>query len=97
MTFALNSFTTLVQADVPDALRGRVMALWSMAFLGSRPVTAFVSGSATDLLGVRVSLVASALVILLGAWLTRGARMLARPVSTGDAEDGSDAPTGEDT
>ena len=104
MTFALNSFTTLVQQDVPDALRGRVMALWSLAFLGSRPVTAFVSGSATDLLGVRVSLVASALIILIGAWLTRGARMLARPVSTGDddvpsdgAEDGSGTPPAKDS
>jgi hypothetical protein len=48
MTFSLNAFTTLVQADVPDLLRGRVMALWSMAFLGSRPVTALTTGWLTD-------------------------------------------------
>ena len=79
LTFALNAFTTLVQADVPDALRGRVMALWSMAFLGSRPVTALVSGWVTDTFGVRVALVGSGLLILAGARATRGARMLALP------------------
>jgi MFS family permease len=81
MTFSLNAFTTLVQADVPDVLRGRVMALWSMAFIGSRPLTALSTGWLTDAVGVRTALVASAGVILLGAWLTRGARMLDRPLS----------------
>ena len=80
LTFSLNSFTTLVQADVPDALRGRVMALWSMAFLGSRPATALATGWLTDAVGVRTALVLSAVAILAGAWATRGARMLARPV-----------------
>jgi MFS family permease len=81
MTFALNAFTTLVQADVPDLLRGRVMALWSMAFIGSRPLTALTTGWLTDAFGVRQALVLSAAVILFGAWLTRGSRMLTRPVS----------------
>jgi MFS family permease len=84
MTFSLNSFTTLVQSDVPDALRGRVMALWAMAFLGSRPVTALTTGSLTDAVGVRAALVLSASVVLVGAWATRGARMLTRPVGAED-------------
>ena len=91
MSFSLNAFTTLVQADVPDALRGRVMALWSMAFLGSRPVTALVTGSLTDTVGVRPALVLIGIAVLVGAWLTRGSRMLARHVSTAEDEsDGSD-------
>jgi MFS family permease len=81
MTFSLNAFTTLVQADVPDALRGRVMALWSMAFIGSRPLTALSTGWLTDSVGVRAALALGAAVILIGAWATSGARMLARPVS----------------
>ena len=92
MSFSLNAFTTLVQADVPDDLRGRVMALWSMAFLGSRPATALVTGSLTDTVGVRPALVVTGIVILLGAWLTRGSRMLARPAST--AADGSNTSDG---
>lgn len=80
LTFSLNAFTTMVQADVPDALRGRVMALWSMAFLGSRPVTALSTGWLTDTFGVRSALVLAGTMILLGAWWTRGARILARPL-----------------
>ena len=91
MTFALNTFTTLIQEDVPDLLRGRVMALWAMAFLGSRPVTALVTGWLTDAINVRVALSLSAVTILAGAWATRGARLLARPVAT-DATDAPDSP-----
>ena len=84
MTFALNTFTTLIQTDVPDLLRGRVMALWSMAFLGSRPATALLSGWMTDAVGVRVAMALSGAIILLGAWMTRGPRLLSRPVATED-------------
>ena len=82
MTFALNAFTTLVQADVPDALRGRVMALWSMAFLGSRPITALLTGTLTDTVGVRVALALSASIVLTGAFATRAARMQRLPVAS---------------
>jgi len=81
MTFSLNTFTTLIQTDVPDLLRGRVMALWSMAFLGSRPVTALSTGWMTDAVGVRIAMSLTGAAILLGAWATRGARLLARPVA----------------
>ena len=80
MTFALNAFTTLVQSDVPDELRGRVMALWSVAFLGSRPATALITGTLADLVGVRVALAVSASTVLAGAFVTRGSRMEPRPV-----------------
>lgn len=82
MTFALNAFTTLVQADVPEVLRGRVMALWAMAFVGSRPLTAISTGSVTDAIGVRWALALSGLVVLWGSWATSKRRMLARAVST---------------
>jgi MFS family permease len=81
MTFSLNTFTTLIQADVPDLLRGRVMALWAIAFLGSRPATALATGALTDALGVRVAMTSTAAVILLGAFATRGPRLLARHVA----------------
>ncbi len=81
MTFSLNTFTTLIQADVPDLLRGRVMALWAIAFLGSRPATALATGALTDALGVRVAMTSTAAVILLGAFATRGPRLLSRSVA----------------
>jgi MFS family permease len=49
----LTGFTTVLQRRVPDDLRGRVLALWSVAFLGNRPVAAVVDGSASDLVGPR--------------------------------------------
>lgn len=76
MPLALNAYTTVIQADLPDGLRGRVMALWSMAFIGSRPLAATLDGAVADAAGVRVALVTAAAVILLGATAT-GARRLA--------------------
>lgn len=87
MTFALNAFTTLIQADVPDVLRGRVMALWSVAFLGTRPVSALTTGWVTDTLGVRPAMSLSAAVILVGAWATRRPRLEAHDVATAATPD----------
>ena len=40
----MGSTNTLIQSMVPDRLRGRTMALYSMMFLGMAPIGAFVSG-----------------------------------------------------
>lgn len=74
MTFSLTSYTTLVQQQVPEELRGRVMALWSVAFLGSRPVTAGVTGALADATDVAVALALVVVVLLAGAWAARPAR-----------------------
>jgi len=96
MTFALNSFTTLVQTDVPDLLRGRVMAIWSVAFLGTRPVTALLTGWVTDTVGVRTALLLSASGILAGAFATRGSRLASRSEVTGsDVAAVDPAPVGD--
>ncbi|MEY3019494.1 MAG: hypothetical protein RLZZ272_478 [Actinomycetota bacterium] len=71
MTLALPSFTAVIQRTVPDAVRGRVMALWSVAFLGSRPLTASATGALTDATSVRVALLVSVVTIVIGAWMTR--------------------------
>ena len=41
-------FTTTIQEDVPERLRGRVMALWSVSFLGPRVIAAVVDGALAD-------------------------------------------------
>jgi MFS family permease len=42
---------TLIQSMVPDALRGRVMAMYSMMFMGMAPVGALLAGGLADHLG----------------------------------------------
>ena len=71
MTLSLTAFTTAIQQRVPDALRGRVMALWSIAFLGSRPVAAALSGLLSDTFSEDVALLTATAIILLGAVVSR--------------------------
>jgi len=71
MTLSLTAFTTGIQQRVPDVLRGRIMALWSIAFLGSRPIAAALSGVLADAFGEDVALFAAVGIILLGASFSR--------------------------
>lgn len=66
-----------LQQAMPEHLRGRVMAWWSVAFLGCRPIAAVVDGAIADLTDVRVAIGVSAAVALTGAALT-----LTRSVTT---------------
>ena len=85
MMLALTSLSTQLQERLPDELRGRVMALWSVAFLGSRPLAATVNGALADLTSVSVAFSAVGLLVLLAAWWVRPARLAARPAPEGVA------------
>jgi MFS family permease len=74
MTLALTAFTTAIQQRVPDVLRGRIMALWSLAFLGSRPLGAAISGFLSDVASEAIALWAAVAIILVGAVLSRPRR-----------------------
>ena len=56
--------TTLVLERVPRQLRGRVMALWSLCFVGSRPVAATTQGWMADILSVPWALTLTSLLML---------------------------------
>lgn len=75
MSVALNGFTTLLQLYVPNELRGRIMALWAIAFVGSRPLTAMTTGPLADATSVRWALLAVIIVIGIGAWSSRPNRI----------------------
>lgn len=64
---ALTAMTTLLVRRVPDELRGRVMALWGVAFLGSRPLAAALDGALADAAGVRTGVFAASLFALVAA------------------------------
>jgi MFS family permease len=61
--FALGN--TLLQQLVRDEMRGRVMSMWILTFIGTMPVGGFLSGAASDRFGPRPVLSACGLVILL--------------------------------
>ena len=44
-----------LQLGVADHQRGRVMALWSVAFLGTRPLAALIDGGLATLVGARAA------------------------------------------
>jgi MFS family permease len=51
MMLQMSSSNTLIQAMVPDELRGRVMSLYSMMFMGMAPIGALLAGSLANYLG----------------------------------------------
>jgi MFS family permease len=55
MMLQMSSSNTLIQAMVPDHLRGRVMALYSMMFMGMAPLGALLGGSLADRLGAPIT------------------------------------------
>jgi MFS family permease len=61
------SATTRLQLGVAESQRGRIMALWSIAFLGLRPLASLLDGALADVAGVRVAGVVLAVPALVAA------------------------------
>src|SRR5882724_11668010 len=51
MMVQMSSSNTLIQSMVPDRLRGRVMAVYSMMFMGMAPLGSLLAGMVADHLG----------------------------------------------
>jgi len=58
---------TLIQVMVPDALRGRVMAVYSMMFMGMAPIGALLGGALADRLGAPVTVAIGGLASVAGS------------------------------
>ncbi|MGB8912884.1 MAG: MFS transporter, partial [Candidatus Sulfotelmatobacter sp.] len=61
------SSNTLIQVMVPDALRGRVMAVYSMTFMGMAPIGALLGGALADRLGAQLTVAIGGLASIVGA------------------------------
>ncbi len=61
------SATTRLALGVAPSQRGRIMALWSIAFLGLRPVASITDGALAGAFGIRTAGAVLALPALLGA------------------------------
>src|SRR5439155_14773871 len=67
MMLQMSSSNTLIQAMVPDQLRGRVMAVYSMMFMGMAPIGALFGGAIADRLGAPLTVSMGAVACLGGA------------------------------
>ena len=74
------SATTRLQLGVGESERGRIMALWGVAFLGLRPLASLIDGAIAATFGVRPAGVVLALPALAGAALIL---VLSRPSTAG--------------
>ena len=67
MMLQMSSSNTLIQAMVPDELRGRVMSVYSMMFMGMGPFGALIAGAIADRLGAPLAVIMGAVAGLGGA------------------------------
>jgi MFS family permease len=81
------SATARLQLAVAENQRGRIMALWSIAFLGVRPIASICDGALSGAFGVRPAAAVMALPALLAAGvLARSRASSAGPASGGAGE-----------
>ena len=71
MMVQMASSNTLIQSMVPDHLRGRVMAVYSMMFMGMAPFGALAAGAAADRFGAPLAVTAGGVICLAGALVFR--------------------------
>jgi MFS family permease len=67
MMLQMASSNTLIQTMSPDALRGRVMAVYSMMFMGMAPFGSLLAGALADRLGAPITVALGGFACLLGA------------------------------
>jgi MFS family permease len=66
MMMQFTATNTLIQAMVPDQLRGRVMSIYSMMFLGMSPLGSLLAGALADHIGAPVTVAIGGLASCLG-------------------------------
>jgi MFS family permease len=84
--WAMTGLSTVVQERAPEELRGRIMALWLVGFVGSRPIAAAVLGGTADLLNVQVAFAVAAVLTIVVAVLCRASNLVG-PLPGGSATD----------
>ena len=71
MMMQMAGANTIIQTLVDDNMRGRVMSLYSLAFLGFMPIGSLISGSLSQMIGIKNTLLISAFSLLLAITLLR--------------------------
>jgi MFS family permease len=72
MMIEMGSSNTLIQSMVPDRLRGRVMAVYSMMFMGMAPIGSLLSGASAQRFGAPLTVAGGGVICMAAAgafWL----------------------------
>ena len=84
MMVEMASTNTVLQTIVEEQLRGRVMAFYTMAFLGTAPIGSLLAGVVADRIGAQATIMLGGAACLIGAfWFARRLprlRDLVRPI-----------------
>ena len=64
-----NNANSLVQTQVPDDLRGRVMSIYTLTFFGFMPIGALLAGSIAENIGEPLTVLLGTIVLLAAAGL----------------------------
>ena len=67
MMLQMSSSNTLIQAMVPDELRGRVMAVYSMMFMGMAPIGALLAGLLAGIIGAPLTVALGGAICIIGS------------------------------
>lgn len=67
MLIQMSSSNTLIQTMVPDELRGRVMSVYSMMFMGMAPFGALVAGAVANRIGSPLTVALGGAVCIVGS------------------------------
>jgi MFS family permease len=72
MMMSMAAVNTVLQTIVEQRLRGRVMAFYAMAFLGTAPIGSLIAGVVADRIGPPMTILLGGVACVLGAgvfWL----------------------------
>lgn len=70
MMLGINTFTTQIQQRLPEYLRGRIMGLWAVCFVGSRPFAAALNGTLAETLSTEAALLTLSAILSVIAFVT---------------------------
>jgi MFS family permease len=68
---AVTSLSTVLQEEVEDAFRGRIMSLWQLAFAGMVPLGVMAAGPVAEAANIRVVMVYGAVAAAALCWYAR--------------------------
>ncbi|MFA4874383.1 MAG: MFS transporter [bacterium] len=69
-TISFSSMATLIQREAPDHMRGRMMGLYTMAYMGIGPIGYLLAGFSARMIGAQPTVAISGLICLVAsAWI----------------------------